>query len=378
MSRLIFLTILLVFLFGIGQGELIPALNLELPVVKEMGWPVEGDTVLYSRIPLKYNVLIYISPSGTVDSFTYSPHEGERFVERMANSLRSIEFWPARWRDSSISFVLPTELIFMPELGRSSAKLNLPLGTNDGPERYLAIVRALELSGFELPGIKNLPSYFCQPSIERQVGDYLWTGFEIAIDASGHLKDIRQLSKTPARSFCKTLSNVLLYTKFRPASYLGHPFPSSLFLIARFFNNIQYPTSPWSPGGDTRSDLPFERFRIETRLYLDSLMNPPLPVNIPSGIFTHSDPTQFYDTLEVLARIDTLGNIAAFNVRESAPEPLIKLAKDISGKLHFTPARDASDRKVFFEGRMLMIFDSSRFIRIIVDWLPVETQIASE
>lgn len=375
MRKLVFLIPIFLFCFiMIAYGaEGFNLLGVDFPSIGTEDWLLDSDTVLYSRLPSKFDIEFYLSPAGSVDSFSYSPLEKNIYVEKISTSLSSIEFYPAKINNVAVPFILPAELVFQPMFGSPYVELRLPYHE---PECYLVkplIEKTLELNEITPPRISRFPSYYCFFEDERQIEDYPYALFKVDLDSSGALTDYEQLFSTRS-DFSTKVSTALLYADFQPAMLRGREFPATLFVIVRFFDVVDYPTSLWPPAESSNPHLPFDYLRVETELFLDSIINPPIPVNIPRGEFKNPSVIPFADSLEVFVEIDTLGKIVSASHPDYLFTRFMNATEELVKDLRFTPAKDISGKKVNFEGILRLTFTNSKIIRIVGGWLPTEAQ----
>ncbi|UCD94232.1 MAG: hypothetical protein JSU69_10790, partial [Candidatus Zixiibacteriota bacterium] len=250
-------------------GEGFSVLGVEFPAMDSTDWLLESDVVSFTPFPLKFDMLFYLSTDGTVDSFTYSPETKQIYIDRVTNSLESIHFYPARINDTAVSFILPAELLFSYKYGKRYADLRLPYNEPECHKSRALIEKTLRLNGFSLPGIKQFPSYFCALTGHRDLSDYPYIIFEIELDSSGALVEFHELYSSDS-NVCKLISKSLLYADFLPASYKGRNFPQKFFLVVRFFDVVNYPTSVWPSPAESSVNLPFEYIRLGSQLYLNT------------------------------------------------------------------------------------------------------------
>ncbi len=233
---------------------------------------------------------------------------------------------------------------------------------------------ALVLNGFTIPGLIRFPSYFCYFADAALLDNYPYAIFEIELDSAGRLIDYNQTFSS-YEAYSRLIMNAIMYADFQPAKHKGVAIQSKFYLLVRFFENLNYPTTLWPPPiNDPRAKMPFDYLRLETDLYLDSIINPPIPTNAPFNVFRIGKPVQVFDTAYVNIKIDTLGNVKKYTYAAYVADALQKIVDDVVTKLKFTAASDLSGQKVNFEGGLSLIFDSSKKIRIIADWLPLEAQ----
>jgi hypothetical protein len=349
-------------------------LGVDFPAVDNKSWLLESDVVPFSPFQLKFDMLFYLSAEGTVDSFSYSPASGEAYIQRIDSSLKNIRFYPATINDTARPFILPGQLLFFDKYGKRQVELQLPY---DEPECYKSralIEKALTLNGFSLPGVARFPSYYCALAGKQDLADYPYTILEIELDSVGTLAEYRVLYSTH-ENVCPLISNSLLYAEFRPASYKGQFFPCKFYLALRFFDMVNYPTSVWPPSPGPGVSLPYDYVRIGNQLYLDSVINPPFPLNVRGGLFRYDTPVPSADSFEVLVEVDTLGRVRPLQYRAYLSRQLHEVVRAVLGRLRFTPARGIVGEKKAFEGSLTLSADFSKNIRIVINWLPVEAQI---
>jgi len=376
--RIIFFAGISLFLsLPLSMAEDFEILGVEFPAIEAEGWIVDRAILPHSQFPDKSNLLFYLSTSGTVDSLHYTPEKKKTYIDGVINSLKQIRFYPASINDSIVPFILPAELIFVTRRDGPDAYLRFPFEEEACIKRKGMLEKTLELNRFILPSIERFPSYFCYFGDEPEIDNYNYTIFEIDLDEDGKLVDFREIYNGH-KAYTRMISKVLLYADFKPAEYRGLPFASTIYMIVRFFDFFDYPTGIWPPQKGSEGRMPFDYLRLETGFYLDSIINPPIPINCPFGKCRLSESAPFNDTIEVFVKIDTLGNITKFNNHDFVFAPLKPIISKVMEKIKFTSARNMSNEKVSFEGLLYLIFDSSKIIRIVVQWMPVEAQTAPE
>jgi len=348
--------------------EVFSVLGLDFPVLDETTWPSAEDTVAFAPYPVMVELVFYLSPAGEVDSFIYEPSSSEPYIESVRRSLEGLSFHPAVMRDSAVSFVLPARLRFEKERGRPRAVFHLPYSEPDCRKSPYEIDRALKLSGFDLPGIERLPSYFCRPGSDLGQGRYHFTVIELQIDSAGRLEDYGEVVSSRSDYF-RYIRNLLLYADYRPARYRERSFGCRIYLVVRFFDNIRYPTAVWPPD-DSVAAFPFELLRVETRLYLDSIISPPFPLNIRNGAYKLYRPAQFKDTVEAVIRVDTNGRIIRADYDNFLIGPQRLVLDEVTAGLRFTPAVRLDNEPTVFDGRLRFILEADEYIRVRCGWLP--------
>jgi hypothetical protein len=340
-------------------------------------WLLPGGKISPSENPVEDQLLFFLSIKGLVDSVTFTPGSDSERTGGVANSLKALRFNPARLKNKAIPFVLPARLISGRRFRQPRATLYMPYNPGSGIKDRPLLERALELNGFALPGVNLFPSYFCHFTANQSNAKYPFAIFKITLDSSGHPRNFSELLSTN-KSFSRTVATAILYASFRPAAYNGKPVPSILFLIFRFFDRIEYPTTSWPPSDSAGADYPLEYARIDPCLYLDSIINPPLPLNTPGGEFTFDLESMANDTISAFVKIDTLGNIAAMIFDAPDFYPPVGDGKKILRKLRFFPGRNIRDSLLFYDGKVTLAFDGSRNIRIWTDWLRFDGLIKKE
>jgi len=356
-----------------GADDGMELLGLKLPSLLTESWILGENIVPYAPFPMKFDLLFYLSSEGTVDSFVCLNDSSSVFIERMARSLESLVFSPAQKGGLPTTFIQKGEMIFRSTRGKTTVELLFPGDEIAGDRNHSEIVRTLEINGVAIPKLVRFPSYYCAFPPEADESDYQYAVYEVLVDSSGELADF-SLIKSTMTSCSMKIGNALLYADFNPAGIEGKRFESRFFVIIRLFKRVNYPTMIWPAGNERSAVLPFDYCRIESRLFLDSIINPPFPVNVPGGAFRLDAPAQLADTFETEVVIDTAGRIRSWRILDYVPEVLSELTGDLLEELIFLPARDAGDRLVDFKGRLLLMLDAGRNLRIISKWLPDEAQ----
>ena len=146
-----FIIAVILFMPGsISAEEGFGVLGVEFPVMVDNDWLLDSDEVPFSTFHLKLDLKFYLSPEGTVDSFTYSPDSRQVYIDRISNSLKNIRFYPARINDTAVSFTLPAELLFWQWFGKRHADLRLPYNEPECHKSEVLIEKALKLGTVEV------------------------------------------------------------------------------------------------------------------------------------------------------------------------------------------------------------------------------------
>lgn len=363
--------LLILCLFSAAQASDNPLiLGVDFPSLDGGFQVAAGDTILFTPYPLEFDVHFYLSPGGTVDSFTYSPAKREIYINKISETLQRLRFFPTHVDGIAEPFILSGELIFKPVFKRPQLFLNLPFDEPTCDLNSHLVEKTLRLNGYELPKIINFPSYFCMHSTGLDSADaYPFVIFEMEVDSSGGLIDYSEIS-TNRPECAALLSNVLLHARFQPPSRNGRPFAAGFYLAIRLFGSIDNPTPVWSSGTNGKNRDVFEMNRIEVLPYLDSIVNPPYPISAYDGDYFYSSVVSFKDSVDVMVHIDSLGRAGSPAYQSITHEILRNVIKDVLKKLKFTPATRPDGTRVGFDGRLIFEFDNSKNIRIQPGWLP--------
>ncbi len=341
--------------------------------VKSWLWLNPDDSLPYVLYPTEGELLFYLSRDGIVDSVQLIKAGMRNFISRYRRSLQNLKFQPAVYGGEAIPFILPAHLLIKPPRGGFLAILTFPYDPRIEFRSRPLIEEALRRNGFTLPGVKYFPPYFCPFKIKERLGNYPYVVFAVNLDSSGNPTEIIEHCRT-YRDFSATISRVLLNAEFLPATYKGEAISSQFYLLIRYFENLQYPTTAWPPLDNSSPLFPFDYLRIDNLLFPDSILNPPIPLNMPGGQFWRRNIFSVNDSVRVLVRIDTLGEI----VSNSPVYPLFPRYKSeldtLLEGLVFTPARDIWDKKVVFDGEIMLWLGYSENIRIQALWWPKEAQ----
>jgi len=344
-------------------------LGVELPALEGEFSPIESDTVLYAPYPMQFDIRFYLSSAGMVDSFSYTSVNRDIYVRKLTGTLNSLRFFPAQVNNSPEPFILAGRLHLKPKYNRTQVTLQLPFDEPMCRFNSQLVRETFLLNDYELPGLESFPSYYCGRGSDTPDGaDYPFVIYEISIDSTGRLLDYQELI-SEGTECAKLLSNVLLHARFKPASRRGGRFESRFYLIVRLFDSLKYPTPVWKPQPDSVYNDLMKYFRIESKLFPDSIMSSPYPVNIPGGVFKHSRDVSVLDSVEVDVRIDSLGEIESWEYRLLLPTLLKDVSEDILKKLRFSPARKFNGDRSVYDGRLVFNYSNSRDIRIRLQWL---------
>jgi len=362
----------------ISAGETFELLDVNFPSIRPDTWHPDKSNLPFAKYPVKLRLHFFLTDNGDIDSIACFPENKKNYYERIESSLKNIKFYPALYKREPIPFIIPIDIEFFVANGKPTVELYLPYDDYSCTKRKNMLDSALELNGFTVPGLIKFPSYFCYFRDPTLTAEYPYAIFEIELDGDGNLIDHNEKFSN-FEAFSRLLINAIMYARFQPEKYNDQKLDSKLYLIVRFFENLNYPVVLWPPEKDNpHAKIPFDYIRLESSLYLDSIVHPPIPTNAPFGIFRVPERTPVNDTAYVNLLIDSSGNVEKYEYNDYLPDPLGKIVGDVIPKLKFTPARDLSGRKVRFEGDLYLIFNSSKKIRIVADWLPLEAQIGWE
>jgi hypothetical protein len=343
--------------------------ELELPTLLHEDWLLKGDSVGFAPFPILYDLRFYLSENGCVDSIQYESDDEFRLIGRIIASLNNIDFSPAGYKERKMPFICPARLEFSQKRLRKAVTLTLPYNRNEKRWNDSLMNKALEFNGFIPASIKKVPPYYCHFRKEISKTGYPFALYNVTIDSSAHVQDV-EIITTNSDHYASMFSNVLLFAEYQAAAYNGINILSNLFITARFFPRLPYPTDYWPPSVMEDIDLSWDYHRIVFRPYLDSIVNPPMPANLVDGGIIYKENMVFYDSVRINVNIDTMGTISSFEF-VSPTGPLIgKISRQILKKIKYFPANDINGRKIGFAGQIILIFKSnSKNIRIVSNWL---------
>ncbi|UCD17207.1 MAG: hypothetical protein JSV44_12270 [Candidatus Zixiibacteriota bacterium] len=353
---------------GHGEDFSVMGVTFPYPVNLQQSWVQPDDTVYLARYPLACKIRFHLSETGCVDSVIYDSGATWPYVNGISQSLKCLEFQPARIAEVPVPFILPATVTFYHGAGKPRVRLNFP---SDHFLRFRdrkIVETALRLNGIHPAELVNFPPYYCRFGDAKSETGYFCAVQKIELAADGTLKDFEILFNDHA-GFSDILSTVILYADFKPAVNHGVAVPSELYLVVRFFDNIFYPTSPWPPKGESKAGYPWDYVRLETVLHLDSVLHPPIPINIPDEVFYFRHKLSAA-SLPITVRIDTLGNVAHSRIGAALSGSEKAEIRRLLKTLRFYPAKDILGRPVRFEGELLLGVRNSETIRIIAKWLP--------
>lgn len=346
-------------------------LGLQFPRLKTDpgNWILPSDTVFGTPFTVEAMVRLYIAADGRVDSISYDASIRPDFVRGVKKSLAALSFEPAKIRGSEVGLVLPIRVTFSNLGNTSRANLTMPCDPATGGRIQNLIERTLVENGFTLPGLEYFPSYYV--NIPRDSGrtEYDYVVFRIIMDSAGKASD-PILYSTSNEKLADALTITTRYGHYRNAEYRGMTLPSEFYLIARFFDGFQNPTEAWPIDSSISTAPYFDRFRLETVLYLDSLIGPAFPKNL-SGVFGFPEMSIDKDSIPAQVNITANGDIewAAYekHVSSKTREDLNRVLKLVK----FIPALDSSGAAVPYRGQLLIIrAGGSNKLRINANWLP--------
>ncbi|MFH2035742.1 MAG: hypothetical protein ABIJ45_05010 [Candidatus Zixiibacteriota bacterium] len=353
-----------------SESEPFTILGFEIPSIENEDWLLSTDRIPIYSIPITVEMLFFISSEGMIDSIQFIPEDRSKYVKNITESLNNIKFYPARYQGCPIPFIVPARIYFINRYGRSTMNLELPFQEPSCDKRKEYLKECLEINGIHLPSVEEFPPYFLGITGFEENLNYPAAVYEIELDSSGRVEEFDQVLNF-GDDYSKTIDNAILYAKFAPASYNGEPFESKFYLIVRYFKTIEYPTEVWSSENDI-TNYRLKKFRLERLLYLDSIINPALPLNVPMGILKSGTLIPFRDSLEVEITIDTKGKIKRSYPLGQTNSYLINEYKNILEKLYFLPARDINDKIIEYTGRIKMIFNNSNQIKVYFGWIPLK------
>lgn len=343
--------------------------GFEPPMILIKDWLPDEVEVKYTRYPVTYELNFYLSDSGCIDSLKYYSDDELKYIDGVLDLLNNIDFSPGLYMGKEIPTILPARLEFVTKRYRPTAILKLPydsqMDTNDGE----LVEKILELNKFSPASVKKVPPYFCRFKKVSNRNSYQYAIYKIELDPFGQANQIETIF-TNYQHYSDMFFTVLLYSEFQPARYEGKAVSSNLFVTVRFFQKLPYPSEIWPPLNETDLDLSYDYHRISFRPYLDSIVNPPMPINLIKGGINQERNIVFIDTIQVSVTIDTLGNIKRHEYKSRQYPIGEKITKAVLKKLKYHPARDISGSKSIFEGELTVIFNlNSRNIRIVSNWL---------
>ncbi len=343
-------------------------------------WLLPTDAIPPVLSPTKYELLLTLSDSGTVDSLQIAPPAGNGALAYFRKSLLALKFRPAAIDGKNTAYRLPAELLLGEEKflnisprRRRSAILALPAINRATTFRRDLVEKSFSLNGIEMPRVKYFPSYFCFFKIGERSAKYSFAVYRISLDSAGHLLDFSEFCSSRAEC-AEYFGRALLHAEFMPGKIDGQSRPSEFYLTVRFFDQLQYPTRKWYYDSTVKDNSIYENFRLESSLSVDSVINPPLPLGTTSGLVPFNSPIRFVDTLRAYVKIDTLGKITTASFGTPENRNLDTLGMEVLSRLEFIPARDLLDRKVDFRGELFLRFDGSNISRIRFEWLPRRAQ----
>jgi len=345
-------------------------LGVEFPAPTEAGWMTGNEKIHFTPYPLQFDIVFYISVEGSVDSVSYPPQRRDIFIKSVMGILKNTRFYPASVNGIPTAFILPAILEFRPEDNKPGLYLHVPFDEPACEMKNRLVEKALSLNGFKLPGVERFPPYYCMlPEGEVDEPGYPFIVFEVAVDTAGDLTDYEVIYSS--HDICsEVMSNVLLHAELAGALRNGQNINSEFYLIARLFDELSYPSNVWTPSsGVTESDY-FEQYRIETVLAIDSIICPPIPVNMAGGEFSYPSVVSVEDSVEVAVHIDNMGEIDAYQYYFLFSDIMREAADDILNRLEFTPAILLDGRISDFNGLLKITFNNSKKIRIDPKWLP--------
>jgi len=373
--RIIYLYILLTLACSvIGADKPDEFLGLQFPLLEtdRADWINQSDTVFGSMFPVARDVRLYVSAEGQVDSVSYNTTIKPDFVRGLKNSLKALQFAPGKVKGKKTAVTIPIRITFSAEGVNRRADLTLPYDATTGARDRRLIDMALTENGFVLPGLEYFPSYYLSVPKDSGRTEYDYAVFKVNVDSDGKVTDfVEQATSNPKLSDLFSIS--ARYARYRTASYKGERFPSEFYLITRFFDEQNYPTLAWPPDSTSPVEVPIDRYRLQSALYLDSLLSPAYPKNL-SGVFGFPGMNIGQDSIP--AEINILADgaiewvIYGKHLTSEAKQNLNKILKQVQ----LIPAMDSTGRAVPFRGNLLISRSGSNKLRITADWLGPEEE----
>jgi hypothetical protein len=357
-----------------AESDFFTLYGLEIPAMKNENWLTDPEAVLYSRDPINFDIRFFLNESGQVDSLTFRSRHKAVFVEKLKPSLMASSFYAAKLQGVNIPFIIPAVLTIHTPRGRSQASLTLPYDERACTRNRRLVEKSMELNGWELPQLKKFPSYFVALREPPSLMEYPYAVFRISLDSLGRLKDYEQVLSYGG-DFQALFENPLLYAVFSPLRYRARGLDSEIYIVFRLFDVVNNPTAVWPASMSSQKSLPFEALRIEVLYFRDSILNRPIPYNLPDGLYSYGETVPFMDTVRVEVELSQDGDVIRYDILEILPRLLEKHLKAIIGGLRFTPARNWQNEREGFQGFLEIAFDNSKNIRVVAEWLPRWAQI---
>jgi len=345
-------------------------LGVEIPILDTDFELAENDMIGSSRYPNRFELEFFLNKAGLVDS-VISPSGGESaYLRNIQNSLEGLEFRPAMRGGEVIPFILPAYAIFETKFGAPHLRFHFPFEEPQCQADKRLIDKMMELNGYDIPRLLEFPSYFCSFPKKKgdSGGDYPYVVYRIDLDNDGQLIDYDKIL-IGGPDYSRWTDNALLYAKFNPASLNSTPMKSRIYLTIRYFDYIGYPTGIWRYSDINDSTAIGERMRIESAVYLDSMVNPPIPVNIRAAVFHNTEIIQIDDSVEVQVKINKSGKVTLREFGAFIPQAIREDINEFLGRLRFSPAVDIHGEQIEFDGKLELKFNNSKKIRMIAEWL---------
>jgi len=331
-------------------------------------WVLPGDTVFGALYPVEREARLFLSNNGQVDSLSYDTAIAPDYMRGIKNSMMALKFKPAKAMDVKTAAVLPLKVTFSSS-GRSNiATLTLPINYINGTRDRALIERTLVENGFTLPGLEHFPSYFFSVPKDSGRVEYDYSLYKVKVDKTGRMLEFVEQS-TSNTKLSELFTITARYARFRPTRYKDSSYPAEFYLMARFFDDLHYPTTPWPPDSKSQQNEIYDRYRLETVLYLDSLLSPAYPVNL-SGTFGFPGMSIDRDSVPTDINITSDGRLewAVYgkNISAQSRRNLNQVLKQV----RLIPAMDSTGHATGFRGQLLISCTGSNKLRITEKWLP--------
>jgi len=366
---LIYTIVLLLLVPFVAYSGEFGIVDLELSEMLNDDWVLEGEIAKYAKHPVSFDLIFFLSDKGCIDSLQFDSADGYEYIESVMGSLKSIDFSPSIYLGRKIPVTLPAKLEFAFIKYKSKAILKLPYNNKTGRFNRELVDKVFKYNKFSPAIVNTVPSYFCSLNSNFNFADYPFAVYKVELNSFGQVIDLQTIFSSYDH-FSNIFYNILLYTDFEPARFDNGKIKSNIFVTVRFFQKLAYPIEEWPPSYDKEIDYSFEYHRISFRPYLDSIVNPPFPINMPTGGFIQENKMPYNDTVNVKVTVDIRGKIRHPIYISSYYPQSYSIAKSILKKLSYLPARNINGKKVEYEGQLSLILRSnSNNIRIITNWL---------
>ncbi|GEM_PF-2280294 len=349
--------------------EDLAAMGLRIPYPIHQKWLPENTQVPSTAMLPEYNLRLFVSKDGCVDSVLFLNGDRKEVGESLLGAIQGLDFCPALFEGDSIEFVLPAQLEIFKGPARTIVSLDLPENPQLRKRDKKLILKALTLNGFEYPYLKWMPGYYCAG--KKEVPDSLvpFIIYKITLDEAGLIHDIDTVT-TNNLSCAVLISSVFLYSGYQGGKINGDAVPSEFYVTVRNYHQTGNQATEWPPVGAYKAGMLYNYLHLESLPYLDTNVVYPIPKNLNGDYFVYRDTIKTVDSVKGDVFINRSGRGILTRLTGQTLPGIEQAIKNILAELDFIPLQTMGGRRLDFAGSMTFYFDFSNKIRIRADWIP--------